>query len=334
MSLPFRHAVFAILCAAALWVTAPELARGLERAGGLAGQPYSSRRMAVMPGFYESVRNYRLALPHDTSIAVVLAQRPAIDRGVLVNYYLYPRRVRFFSGLDHYRTAGEARPPMLVYVDLTQGEEVRWMTYEQVRREHLSKSRTVRSPQPFTLPSRDLIVPFVASLDGWPPDIWVTEAVFASEEPAHLTLRFHPSGEAKQFELLPGEPLVFGDLADEVFGGLRSGWIEARSDRPMRAGAWLVNRGRGHATPVHIFATTPQLPQRVPAGDRLWVVNAGGSTTVVRVDGRDVELPPHALRDLGPHAAVEVTATAPVIAFTSRRDGTGPTVFGWPEARR
>jgi hypothetical protein len=85
----------------------PALGPLLRRAVQLAPLDVESRRTAVMGDFYRSLSD----VPRDRPAAILLLGDGALDRGVFVNYYLYPAPARM-----HQDRVSTDAPPSIVAV--------------------------------------------------------------------------------------------------------------------------------------------------------------------------------------------------------------------------
>jgi hypothetical protein len=314
-----------ILSAAPGWL--PEL-RQTREAVSLARLPYEARRARVNGPFWISIAEVQRRMPAGEPVRVILRRPHDWDRLVFLTYYLYPHVTRWFASLDHYRAVAPAPPEtLLAYIDVERLDAVRVMTYGEIRAEQMRET-------PFPLPplsgveGRELIVPFAASFDGI--DSYVTEAVFVAASDGTLTLTLEPDGRAWVTPLRAGEPLVLQDVVYSAFQVMTSGWIRVTSTVPLRAGASLINRGRGRSTSIPIFSAVPPLPRSVPGGDKLWLLNAGAHEAGVVVNGARVTLPPWALQSMPSAPVNEIDGSGSVLPFTSRKLPDGNTEFAWP----
>lgn len=269
--------------------TIPGLVPLVRRAVGLAGLSVEERRQAVMGDFYSTLRR----VPRDGPRAILLLGPNALDRGVFVNYYLYPTPSRLYHG----RLPADA-PSAIV----------------AVAHEGPVRQTVVDHPRPVARVEGEAFVPFAASLLG--ADSYATEAIVAADGRSHVTITLLPSGAAKAFTLAPGERRVFSDVVQEVAGRRETGWLRIRASGPVRAGFWLVARADAIATPLPVLSRLPTSSRELTGGERLWVLNPGARSATVRINGREQTLPPFALRML---PAEPVNAVEGAFAFTSRK---------------
>jgi hypothetical protein len=294
----------------------------------LVRRPYAEHRAAFNGPFWKSIAEVRRRMPGDGTVPVILRRGRDFDRTLFLGYYLYPRVARYYVSLDHYRAVAPAPPETpIAYIDVERLDAVRVMTYPEIRAEQAAE-------EPFTPPAlssaplREAIIPFAVSFDGRPPDSYVTQAAFEGSGPFVLTL--NPQGKSAWFVLAPGRPLVFRDLVYEAFHELGSGWIAVRASAPLRAGVSLVNRGRHRGAPIPIFASAPPLPRRIESGEKLWLLNPGGTDLHIFVNGAPVTLPRFALQSSPASAENIIEGNAIVLAFTSQKLPDGNTRFVWP----
>jgi hypothetical protein len=187
----------------------------------------------------------------------------------------------------------------------------------------------VKEPQASSEAHREFIVPIVAALQGG--DGYATEAIVEAEHDTRVTFTLMPSGAMKTHAVRAREPLILNDVVHESFGVMTTGWLRVRSEQPVRAAFWFVNRGRAVAASVPVITEVPSLPQRIAGGEKLWVLNPWPGATKVRVNGREVVIEGGALRQFGTEAMNEVEGA--VVAFTSMKMPDGNTVFGTPASR-
>lgn len=284
----------------------PGAVRLAQRTIELAPFSYEERRVRELGEKYVSMRALEKTLPPG-DVNVLLVGPNAIDRGIFVNYYFYPR----VSHLYFEMPAQTARLPLLV----TEAEG-------PLRR------TIVRDPRATSKPHRQLIVPFVAALQG--EDGYATEAVLEAAHNTRVTLTLLPSGAAKTYTVRRGAPLILNDVVLDIAGTMTTGWLEVRSEEPVRAAFWLVNRARAVAAPVAPITELPALPHHFTGGEKLWVLNPGASAVTARVNGREETIEGGALRMFFAEPVNEVDAGQPLISFTSAKTGDGNTSFQWP----
>ena len=328
-----RHAVVAILFAAALWTSLPRMTRLVLDAARLVPLSYEQRRERVIGPYYASIQRIwsRLGVREPIGLSMRDAER---DVGGLVfaNYYLYPRATRYYENLDAYRKTvlvDPTQPERLVRIDLGRTPEARLMTYLDIRHEEVSESRVVRDPRPGAEAFREFVVPIALAIDGQPGSAWLTEGVIVSDVDASVTLTFLPGGESKTFALRAREPLILGDVVYAIASRLDTGWIRVSATSPVRAGFWFVNRGLRHAVPLPLFASMPPFPQQVAGGEKLWVLNPSDHAVSISANGESRLIDAHALAALASAAQNEITADQPVLAFSADKID-GRERFHWP----
>jgi hypothetical protein len=260
----------------------PGMVRLVRQTIALAPLDIEARRVAVMGDFYASLRT----VPRNEPAAILLLGKNALDRGVFVNYYLYPTPARM-----HQDPLSTDAPRSIVAV-AAEGP---------IR-------RTVIAHPPPSAESQTFIVPFVASAIG--KDSYTTEAVFEGD--ARVTLTLLPFGVTKTITA----PYVFSDVVQELLGRRATGWLRVEATKPVRAGFWFVARADAIATPLplNLAVTTPRTFQ---GGERLWLLNPHNVPTAAIVNGQPQLLSAHELRM---QPATPVThVEGDVIAFTSEK---------------
>jgi hypothetical protein len=273
----------------------------------LAPLAYEQRRARVLTELYPSLRANERALPPG-DVSVLLLGPHAIDRGVFINYHLYPRASHlYFDSIP----AGAPRRPLLVTE-----------AYAPVRR------TIVKDLRPSPAAHRELLVPLVAAIQGG--DGYATEGIFEAARDTRVTLTLMPSGATRTYDVRANEPLILGDLVYDGFGATTTGWLRVRSDEPVRAAFWLVNRARAIGAPVALVTRMPPLPQRFAGGEKLWILNPGTAAVTARVNGRDEPIAAGALRVFAGGELLEVDAGQPLLSFTSTKTRDGNTSFLWP----
>lgn len=284
----------------------PGVVRLAQRTIKLAPFPHEERRVRELGEKYVSMRALEKTLPPG-DVNVLLIGPNAIDRGIFVNYYFYPRASHLYFEMP----AQTARLPLLV----TEAEG-------PLRR------TIVNDPRATSKPHRQFIVPFVAALQG--EDGYATEAVLEAARDTRVTLTLMPAGAAKTYAVRPGAPLILNDVVHDIAGAMSTGWLQVRSEEPVRAAFWLVNRARAVAAPVPPITEPPPLPHRFTGGEKLWVLNPATSAVTARVNGREETIEGGALRMFFAEPVNEVDAGQPLISFTSAKTGDGNTSFQWP----
>ncbi|HJQ38053.1 MAG TPA: hypothetical protein VKB93_13020 [Thermoanaerobaculia bacterium] len=86
-----RAVLIAALLAAALWSSGRDYAQLVRDSWAMFRLPYEERRERVLGGDYAAMRTFAEELPRDARVAIVLHRPSDIDRGIFLNYYLYPR---------------------------------------------------------------------------------------------------------------------------------------------------------------------------------------------------------------------------------------------------
>lgn len=326
--------VFALLLLSAATYSVPGLARLTDRAWRMFGLSHEERRQVVMGDFYYSLRTLDSVLLQGEDVAIVMKQLRDVDRGVFVNYHVYPRRARFYFGLDHYRH-DPARPETIWYIDLDRSDQVRQMTYEAVRVEQAREATPIGRMVPELRIEGEWIVPLVAAVDGRGKERYTTEAVFLSSSNTRVQLELMPDGARYSLDLEAGEPAIVSDLMPWCFGRTGTGWLRISTDDPVHTGFWLANRGAGVLAPVRLFGHVPATGTSLAGGERLWVLNPNPRSVVALANGVQVELGPMALISLGASPSANVVeSNEKLIAFVSQKEADGNTTFGWPEAAR
>jgi hypothetical protein len=298
-------ALFASVAAASL----PGLGEHLRETWSLRRLPYEARRERVLGPFYASVKALRGG---KKPLALIVADPSNSDAPIFANYYLYPRRTVVFHDLDEYRAAANEphRPKEIARA----GNTVELTTYAAMRDQRLRASHLVNG---WTLspPMRSFAVPLAASVDGFPPDRYVVEALLANgAAPAEVLLTFEPRGTAKSIALAPNEQRAFYDVVYQSFGIMEQGWLRVESSQPLRAGFAFVNRGRREIEPLPLVTAPAQVPPGNVAGDaKLWTINLQ---------------PPYAMTSRP--AGVVPPLDRGVYAFVTIREADGRTRFVWP----
>jgi hypothetical protein len=326
-----RRVAAALLFLSLAWTTAPALLRFTREAAALRMMPLETRREMVMGDFYRNTRRIVASVKPGEPLALVPRAygRGERDLATFFNYYAYPHPTRTFLGREEYAlsSADPKRPKTIVGFSGTP----HLTTYEALRARDLAGAPAIVRDKPLPADARrEMIVPFVASIDGPPPDTYTVEAIFASDAAAHVDMTFFPSGVTKRIELRGTQSFV--DLVYETASTMGLGWMRIRSDVPLRAAFWFVNRGTDASTPLPIIDALPSMPLRFPAipGARLWLVNPHGEEVTAMAGGVQARIPPYGIVPMGPE--VVVTADRPIFAFLSEKQPRGGTRFTWPES--
>jgi hypothetical protein len=284
----------------------PGAVRLAQRTIELAPFTHEERRARELGEKYVSMRALETTLPPG-DVNVLLIGPNAIDRGIFVNYYFYPRASHLYFEMP----AQTPRRPLLV----TEAEG-------PLRR------TIVKDPRASFGPHREMIVPFVAALQGG--DGYATEAILEAARDTRVTLTLMPAGTTKTYAVQPGRPLILNDVVHDIAGSMTTGWLRVRSEEPVRAAFWFVNRARVIAAPLPLITEMPPLPHRFAGGEKLWVLNPGTSAVTARVNGREEAIDGGELRMFFAESANEVDAGQPLLSFTSTKTAEGNTSFLWP----
>jgi hypothetical protein len=328
-----RAGIVAILILTCLWQVFPDARRLTMLSARVARLPRDARRAVVLGEFWPAVRDLDRRVAPGAPVAIVMRHLTDVDRGTFVAYYLYPRVCRYYFGIDQYQyDTRPTRAAAIAYLDLERSERVRLMTYDEVRAEEFGRKEVVASPAATSAPSRDFVVPMVASIDGPPPDVYKTEAVLLADEETTVVLTLQPTGTTKTLALHAKQPLVLRDLVHDSFGRLDAGWLHVQAATPIRGGFWFVNAGTSAAAPVPLLGMPRPMRQTVRGGDTLWLANTADAFTTVRVNGAAVVLPPRALQSMHAEAESTIDGAQAVIAFATNKLPHGGTAFHWPES--
>ena len=257
-----------------------------------------------------------------------------VDGGVFLTYYLYPRPTKFFWTLAQYRFEAHRSPDALIaYADLSRADAARMMTYAQIRDEQVRDTPPLFEPLSEKV-YLDFVVPFVAAVDGAPDGEYMSQADFLAAGDGSLSLTLQPSGKRESIPLHAHERVVLRDVVYEKFGVLTSGWLHVSATTPVRAGVWLINRAGGRHVALPLFSELPAAPQRVAAGDRLWLLNPEERDAAVVVNGNREEIPARGLVSFASAPNTnEIDTAARILAFSSRKLPDGNTHFEWPSQR-
>jgi hypothetical protein len=322
-----RRVPVAILFASLAWTTAPALLHLAREAAAMRKLPLRDRRALVTKGFSRATEDVIASTPPNERLALIPRyDHPGeTDAAVFFNYYAYPRATRTWFGLQAYALDVDPRRPATV---IGFGGGPHRTTYEALREESMRGPNIVRDLQPSAEARRELIVPFVASGDGPPPDLYTVEAIFAADTPANVDVTIFPSGITRRF-VVNGRR-TFRDLYYETSGTLGFGWARIRSDVPLRTAFHFVNRGRSVSTPIAVVTDPPPMPLHFPPrpAARLWLANFSDEAVIAMAGGVGARVPAHGLIQMGPE--VIVTAPKPLFAFLSEKKPDGSTEFIWP----
>jgi hypothetical protein len=324
-----RVSAFAVLFLSLAWTTVPRLTEVMREAAGLSGLSREERRERKFSPFYASVKRIDEVIPKNEPLALVLSHASDSGAALFFNYYTFPRRTKFYVGLEAYRTDSSG-PRRIVRIDGNQSAEARLMPYDAVRAEEIGRDHVVRD---FAMqePALHFVVPIVSSGDGPPPDTYTTEGVLqnAGDATAHVAIRINPSGREAQIELQPGERRLWNDVVYQLFEALDVGWMEIHSDQPLLASFYFVSRPSRDADPLRFARFFTQARIDVPTGGRLWVLNPHDRELPVRLNEGEHRLPPRSLIPLVWVGGAELFAQEEWYAFVSWRDRGGRTYFRW-----
>jgi len=174
------------------WTTVPQLLHLAREATTLAPLSRTERRARVNGAIVEGVRRIKRAQPPNRPVAL-LGPSGFI---IFANYYGYPWLSRDLGTLDTYRAAAgqPRRPDTIVVVDES---GARFATYAELRDERLRAGRTVHGAALKAAP-RTFVIPLAGSVDGLPPDTYVTEAEFANDaaQPVNVRVTLLPASRA------------------------------------------------------------------------------------------------------------------------------------------
>lgn len=92
-----RALLIAALFACALWSSGRDYVQLVRDSWAMFRLPYEERRERVLGGDYAAMRTFAQELPRDARVAIVLRRPSDIDRGIFLNYYLYPRTTRIVT---------------------------------------------------------------------------------------------------------------------------------------------------------------------------------------------------------------------------------------------
>jgi hypothetical protein len=323
-----RRLLAAILFASLAWTTAPALVRITREAIALRKLPLRDRRARVTSGFSRATHDVLASTPASERLALVPRyDHPGeSDAAVFFNYYAYPRATRTWPGLQAYALDRDPHRPKTI---VGFGGGPHRTNYAGLREESMRGPNVISDLRPSLVARRELIVPFVASVDGPPPDTYTVEALLVADSRANVDITLYPSGVTRRFVVEGAR--TFRDLGYDVGGELGIGWARVRSDVPLRTAFHFVNRGRAHSTPIAIVSDPPPLPLHFPArpSARLWIANFGDDEVIAMAGGVGARVPPHGLIQMGPE--VIVTAPKPLFAFLSEKKADGSTEFIWPD---
>jgi hypothetical protein len=323
-----RRLLLAALFLSVVAFTLPRLIEIGRRAASLVPLNREQRRERILGDFYRGVLRLRSVVPANEPIAIVARDWVESSDAMFLIDELYPHPARIYPSRSSYAVADPARRPR-VLVSVRGAPHV--TTYAAIRVEDLSiGGPTSVGPERLKPVPTPFIVPIAISLDGVPPAAYVVEGVLESDGEAHVTLTLQPAGVTRTLTIRGRR--TFYDLVYQCFGRMDIGWIGVRSDAPIRAAFWFVNRGARSAEPIRLVDGPLSAPERFPflPRSKLWLVNFSETPAVARVDGRQVVVGPHALVSTESGSVVR----GPVYAFLSFEDADRTTRFRWPEDTR
>lgn len=308
------------------WTTAPQLLHLAREATALAPLSRAERRARVNGAIVESVRRIKRVQPPAEPVALI----GSVDDTVLANYYGYPWLSRDFLTSDLYRAmAGQPRRPNTI-VSVSSGL-ARLVTYAELRDARLRGQRLVRGASLKPAP-RTFVVPLAGSVDGLPPDTYVTEAEFANDaaEPARVRVTLLPEQKVQTLTIPPHGSVAFYDLVYQLFREMEVRWVTVESDQPLRAGVWFVNRGRNEIVPLPLAERWSTGTLTCPAAEcKVWLLNRLDRGNDVSVDGHAVALTARGMTSLPFQGTAHVVSHDDAFAFATTKGP--PTLFIWPE---
>ncbi len=303
--------------------TVPRLVSLLRLAGELHALPVNARRERLMPDTYAAIEKIRSEVPASERIGLVGVSRESADEALFVNYYIYPHPTRTFHNRWELLSARD-QPKTLVRLDT-----LKRTTYADLRNDEVRRSLIVRDMQLPPAARTAFAIPIVTSTDGPPPVVYTIEGALAADREAHVTLTLEPANVVKTLTI--SSMRTFHDLVYECFGVMQFvAWVDVKSDAPVRAAFWLVNRAARTAAPIHLTDGPLTRPAPFPPQEstaNLWLLNLGDDYTIAHVGPDNALVAPRSL--LGTHA--NGTVTGRVYAFISKKQPNGQTQFIWPE---
>ncbi len=308
------------------WTTVPQMLHLVREATALAPLSRSERRARVNGAIVEGVRRIKRVQPPHAPVALLGPSGYII----FANYYGYPWLSRDLGTLDTYRAAAgqPRRPDTIVVVD---DRGARFATYAELRDERLRTARAVHGA-PLKAAPRTFVIPLAGSVDGLPPDTYVTEAEFANDtgQPVHLRITLLPEQKTQAVTIPPHGSFAFYDLIYQLFREMEVRWATVESDGPLRAGVWFVNRGRSEIVPLPLVVKSTTGALICPAAEcKLWVLNRLDRGIDVSVDGRAVALTARGMTSLPFRGTAHVASHDDAFAFATTKGP--PTRFVWPE---
>jgi hypothetical protein len=326
--LVLRFVVLLILLLSLARTTAPQLLQLVVDAHDLQPLTQAARRARVNGPIVADVARVKGALRPGERVALI---GPVGNYApvIFANYYGYPWISRDYAGLDHYRAlAGDPLRPATIVAVSDAG--ARLTTYAELRDARLRGHQTVHEDQLRPMPLR-FAIPLAGSVDGLPPDTYVTEAKLANDtgSPAQVRMTMMPEQTARTLTIPPHGSVSFYDLLYQLFGVMEVRWVAVESDQPLRGGIWFVNRGRNQSAPLPFVTGGATGPLVCPEGEcKLWLLNLEGEDRTVIASDAPVTLPARSLLSRPFRGGVMLSDGQGIFAFASTKDA--PTRFVWP----
>ncbi|HKO01580.1 MAG TPA: hypothetical protein VJ032_07805 [Thermoanaerobaculia bacterium] len=321
-----RNLALAAIVVSLIASTAAPLARLVRQAFSLRKLSLYERRVRLLGNSYAGVVDVlRHVAPNEPLALVARVNAEGEDAvAVFFNYYAYPHITWTYLGLPLYALDRNPHRPKTL-VGFRGGPHL--TTYAALRAESMTGAFIDVVPPKEA--RREMLVPFVASVDGPPPDMYTVEALLETDRVANVDVILYPSGAARRFVV--HRRVVIRDLHYEVTRDLGVGWARIRSDAPLHVAFALVNRGTGAVTPIRIVDSLPSLPIRFPPRPNafLWLLNVDDQPLVVTAGGTNARIPPHGIIRVGND--VEVRSPRPLFAFLAEKKERGGTAFTWPQ---
>lgn len=327
MARPLARTAAAVVVLCAVAASVPRLIANVRLAASMIHMPYEARREALMGDWYRSIERLRREIPRNERVALIAGD----GHVAFANSYLYPRRTRMYQSRDAYRNAAydPQRPATIVYVNDSIAERV---DYETLRDRDLRAGRRVVARPQLGAPATSWTLPIAASIEGPPPETFVTEATLANDgdEPADVRFTFWPSARIASATVAPRATAAWYDLVHQLYGTTGSGWMTVQSSRPLRMAFYFANRGRRDATLLpDVKRPATDLPNaQLWRDNKLFLVNVTDAPATATVNGEPVALPPRGFLVRPIDAVPRVTGD--VYAFVTTRELVPRTDFVWP----
>lgn len=319
------RAAFLAAFAVAIVATAPRLVQLAHRAWELAPLDPRVRHERVNGTPYMAKELVDRALPPSEPVAFIIDDdaTPAL----FASYYCYPRPSRTYFGLVGYRNAEvRTRPRTMIAIS---NDSARIVTYAELRDQTYRGSRVMHGPLA-DAPAHTFALPLVGSIDGPVIDSYVTEADFenAGGVAATVRLTLMPQQIERTITIAPRATTSFYDLVYQNFARTDLGWLRVETDQPIRAAAWLVNRGRNEGVAIPLVTSPRSGTIPCPGNDCvLRLVNLSDEPDTAIVDGAAVPLAARGFVSMPVRRAAHVSG-AHVFAFAGTRGG--KTEIAWP----